>query len=241
MWLSALTPAQAAAVDALAARAAALDGADPLNEEARLPHVFEDGLRYIPSLDPTLSQITWPEPGTPWISDGILAADGFVTAWGWERDTSTEDNLSWYNCYYSTLLVEHRDAATGELLLAEPRRVVNPGTPWVTAPQDFEGRTYVGLATGSAPANGQVDGFYKAATVTFLYDLDGDEPTQPDDSGIKDKVDDTTDPDESHDPDGFEPEPGTPGTTTPWQAWVAALVAVLLAGVASLTGRRRRA
>lgn len=36
MWLSALTPAQAVAVDDLAARAAAADGVDPLNEEARL-------------------------------------------------------------------------------------------------------------------------------------------------------------------------------------------------------------
>lgn len=36
MWRSGLTPAEAVAVDALAARAAALDGSDPLNEEARL-------------------------------------------------------------------------------------------------------------------------------------------------------------------------------------------------------------
>ncbi len=36
MWLESLTPAQAVAVDALAARAAATDGSDPLNEEARL-------------------------------------------------------------------------------------------------------------------------------------------------------------------------------------------------------------
>ena len=36
MWLSALTPAQAVAVDDLAARAAAADGVAPLNEEARL-------------------------------------------------------------------------------------------------------------------------------------------------------------------------------------------------------------
>lgn len=45
MWQSRLTPEHAAAVDALAARAAARDGHDPLNEEARLTR--EAGARHL--------------------------------------------------------------------------------------------------------------------------------------------------------------------------------------------------